>query len=63
MSTATSLGGRTNIGGAVGAVEVAGQIVEVLVVLGLIAWGIARSRVAEARRPGSGPDVGARLPA
>jgi hypothetical protein len=57
VSTTAFLGGRTNIGEDAGAVDVAGQILEVLVVLGLIAWGIARSRRTTAELPGAGAAV------
>ena len=63
VSTATFLGGRTSIGETAGAVDVAGQILEVLVVLGLIAWAIARSRRTTAELPGAGTGAGAHLPA
>jgi hypothetical protein len=42
LSLAAFLRGKTHLGAAVGAVEIAGQVVEVLLVLGLIAWAARR---------------------
>lgn len=63
VSTTTFLGGRTNIGDHVGALDVAGQVLEVLIVLGLIAWGLVRGRRAPEQRPGAGAGAEASLPA
>jgi hypothetical protein len=45
------LAGRTNLGGHTNQFDIVGQVVEILVILGLIGWGLHRNRRGAAEAP------------